>query len=87
MTTDPDDKVTMFSEVLSAPDPDVVEKLEEALRRARNGDLRSVVIVGDHANRMTYTAHAIDDFAAAVAALDLAKHKLLVSWREKGEDR
>jgi len=68
-----------LSEVRAVADPDVVERLTEALEMAQAGKLVSVAIVGQRIGSATTTAYSFGtgDVAHLVCAIERLKLRLL----------
>ncbi len=69
--------VVSLAERRLEPCPDVVEVLEAALKRAQQGEIRSVAIAAECTGQCTSTVHAMGD--GDVAHLTLALQRLI--WR------
>ena len=56
-----------------------VEKLEEALKLAQDGELRDVVIAGRLSDGHRYSSYDTQDMYHSIATIELLKHRLLAS--------
>ncbi|MGB0855388.1 MAG: hypothetical protein ACPGSI_18975 [Pikeienuella sp.] len=67
------------------PDEDVVRELENALRLAKSGDLRSVALVGTLTGGENLTAYATDDAPEAIGLLEYLKFTLCMAMPHVGD--
>lgn len=68
------------------PDSAVIETLEVALEKARSGELRSVVLVGDLIGNRTFTAYSTDNLSTEIGNLSFMLHKLCAAKTELVEE-
>lgn len=78
--------VTSFSSFAPTANELVIEHLEDALERARSGELQEVAIVGTLIGSRTYTAYSTDDVVYLVGLLAQSQHSILARQREGLEE-
>lgn len=78
--------ITPLKDLNAQPDQDVVEVLEEALAKARSGELRSVAIVGTLTGHATYTDHSTRDLQEAIGITSYLHHTLCARMHDNRID-
>lgn len=78
--------VTKFSSFAPTANELVIEHLEDALERARSGELQEVAIVGSLIGSRTYSAYSTDDVVYLAGLLAHSQHSILARQREDLEE-
>jgi hypothetical protein len=68
--------VTPLRPATAAPDLDVIDKLETALRLAKAGELRDVVIAGNMTENRVLTIYATNDRVSLAGQLTFLLHRV-----------
>jgi hypothetical protein len=63
---------------INQPVADVVFRLEEALEKAKSGEMRTVCIVGSVVGTDGFTAYATNDIVTSIGLLALLQHQLMM---------
>ncbi len=73
------DEIPTIKSAESTPVKTVVVALEEALVKAKAGELRNVVIVGDLTGNLTFISSGMDDRICLLGYLEMARWNVLIS--------